>query len=379
MSQPQRPRRGPARPRKTGKRRGFALPGGAWRRGGLAVLAVAGLFGGGLLVGWQLQPPTSAGPAARAELAQPARTVQRVPPAPPPAAPVAAPPPAEVPPQPATAAPPAPPPAQALPLIQPAVLPPPAAPAPELPPPPAGAPAWERNARPWPLPLKGPSVAIVIDDVGIDRKRSARAVALPGPLTMAFLPYARDLPQQAGQARANGHELMVHMPMEPQTKDDPGPGALLIGLGRDDIVARTRKALASFDGFIGLNNHMGSRFTENREGMLPVLAELRGRGLMFLDSRTSAKSVGEATARSLGLATTSRDVFLDNEMTAAAVRAQLDRVEQIARRHGTAVAIGHPHDVTLAALEPWLASLPAKGITVVPLTAVLKTRMAAGG
>ncbi|GAB4197946.1 MAG: hypothetical protein OHK0024_36850 [Thalassobaculales bacterium] len=221
----------------------------------------------------------------------------------------------------------------------------------------------------------GPMIAIVIDDMGVDRQRSARAIALAAPLTMAFLPYADDLPSQAAAARRRGHELLVHLPMEPEGPADPGPGALLLRLSEAENMSRLRAALTRFPGFVGVNNHMGSRFTRNAEAMWPLLTELRDRGLMFLDSRTSPQSVGYGLALEAGMAAAQRDVFLDNEGSFADVRENLARTEQVARERGSAIAIGHPRDATLAALEPWLADMRARGFVAVPLTAVVKRRI----
>ncbi|TWB17281.1 hypothetical protein FBZ89_111132 [Nitrospirillum amazonense] len=240
----------------------------------------------------------------------------------------------------------------------------------------AGA-AWRRNAVPSPqmaAPTPGAAharIVLVIDDLGVDRPRSTRAVALPGPVTTAWLPYAHDLADQTRAARAAGHELIVHVPMEPVGKADPGPGALTVNLGDEEIQRRLEADLASFDGYVGINNHMGSRFTADEGKLSIVLAELSRRGLMFLDSRTTPDTKGPELAARYHLPLVSRDVFLDDDQSPKAVQAMLAKVEEVARRHGTAVAIGHPHDVTLTALEHWLPTLAAKGFVLVPLTSVI--------
>jgi polysaccharide deacetylase 2 family uncharacterized protein YibQ len=234
--------------------------------------------------------------------------------------------------------------------------------------------AWKRNAVPFADLNSKPIVAIVIDDVGLDRPHSRRAWELPGPLTMSFLPYARDLREQARAARAKGQELMLHLPMEPSGRADPGPGALLVSLSDAELRQRVTTALDSFDGYVGVNNHMGSRFTANRPGMETALKLFKARGLMFLDSRTTAQTVGEQTANELGLPTMSRNVFLDDDEAPDAVRRRLAETEAVARRLGFVVAIGHPHEVTLQALAEWLPTLQAKGLVLAPATAVLRKR-----
>ena len=234
-------------------------------------------------------------------------------------------------------------------------------------------PAWLRNAVPSPDPGQKPMIAVVVDDMGIDQKRSRRAIALPAPLTLAFIPYGYHLPELTEMAHAAGHELLVHLPMEPLDADaDPGPNALLTSLSHDEIMRRLRWGLTRFDGYVGLNNHMGSKFSAWPEGMMSVLAELKARGLLFLDSRTSPNSIGDDLARRMGVPHVGRDVFLDNIATEAAVRKQLAELEELARRRGHAVGIGHPHDATIAALAKWLPDAAARGFLLVPVSAIVR-------
>jgi polysaccharide deacetylase 2 family uncharacterized protein YibQ len=235
-------------------------------------------------------------------------------------------------------------------------------------------PAWRRFAVPFANLDGRPLIAIVIDDVGLDRPHSKRAWELPGPITLSFLPYAKDLPEQTRAARARGNEIMLHMPMEPMGHADPGPNALLVSLSDSQLRERVKTDLDSFDGYVGVNNHMGSRFTAFRPGMETVLRLLKARGLLFLDSRTTAQSVGETLAQELGVPTINRNVFLDDDQAIAAVRHQLAQTEEVARRQGFAVAIGHPHENTLRALSEWLPGLAAKGFAEAPLTAALRKR-----
>jgi len=234
--------------------------------------------------------------------------------------------------------------------------------------------AWRRNAVPFRDLGSRPLVAVVIDDVGLDRARSKRAWELPGPLTMSFLPYAKDLPEQARAARARGHELMLHMPMEPNGRNDPGPGALMVSMPDVELRQKLLVALESFGGYVGINNHMGSRFTANRPDMELVMRQLKPRGLMFLDSRTTPQSVGDQTAQEFGVPSIVRHVFLDDEDTVEAVRRKLAETEAVARRQGFVVAIGHPHESTLQALAEWLPTVQGKGLALAPSTAILRKR-----
>ena len=236
----------------------------------------------------------------------------------------------------------------------------------------AGPPAWQRFAVATGFPAMGPMVAVVIDDLGVHVRNAARTIALPGPLTLSFMSYAQDLQAQTEMARAAGHELMLHLPMEPQDRTkDPGPNVLLTRISVEENLRRLRWALERFEGYIGVNNHMGSRFTRDEEGMALVMNELSSRGLMFLDSRTAQGSVSGPVARRYGVPFVGRDVFLDNVPIAADVRTRLDELETIARLYGRAVGIAHPHKGTIEALEAWLPTLEARGFTLVPLSALL--------
>ena len=236
-------------------------------------------------------------------------------------------------------------------------------------------PAWLRFAvAAPPVPAGRPMIAIVIDDMGLDRPRSMRALDLATPLTLSYLPYGKELPAQTALARIRGHELMVHLPMEPMGEANPGPDALLTGLSESELRRRIAAALSAFEGFVGINNHMGSKFTAWRPGMEIVVDEMKKRGLLFLDSRTSAQSVAAELANSASVPNASRQVFLDDVLSSDNVWHQLAETEAIARRNGYAIAIGHPHDNTLAALAQWLPTLKEKGLALVPLTAIVRQR-----
>lgn len=227
------------------------------------------------------------------------------------------------------------------------------------------------KAAPPPLAAK-PMIAIVIDDMGVDQRRSARAMKLPAKVTLSFLPYARDLKKQAAEAVALGHEIMLHVAMEPESSEaDPGPNVLLTGTPEAELLANLRWNLDQMTGYQGINNHMGSRFTRDLAGMRVVMGELKARGLFFLDSVTSRDSVGAKTAREAGVPYATRDVFIDHKDDEAFVHKQLVRVETEARKHGIAIAIAHPRDITLRALKTWLTKVQAEGFELVGVSRVL--------
>jgi polysaccharide deacetylase 2 family uncharacterized protein YibQ len=236
----------------------------------------------------------------------------------------------------------------------------------------ANAPAWRRNA----VVMAGdgrPQVAVVMDDLGIDRARTLRTMHLRAPLTLSFLAYAHDLQQQADTGRKSGHEIWLHVPMEPgSTTIDPGPNVLLTSVPPGERAKSLNWNLDQLTGFVGINNHMGSRFTANADGMRGVMTELKKRGLAFLDSMTTPKSYGHIAAKEAGVPFALRNVFLDHADDQKAVEAQLHKLEALARKHGHALAIGHPREATLAALGPWLRTLDAKGLQLVPASAFLR-------
>lgn len=236
--------------------------------------------------------------------------------------------------------------------------------------------AWRRHASGTTRGPAGeaPEIAIVIDDLGLNRANARQVLDLPAPLTLAFMTYAPKVASLTKQARANGHELMVHVPMQPADPDtNPGPRVLRGGLAKAELLARLRWGLSRFDGYVGINNHMGSAFTTNRDGMGIVIDELRQRGLLFLDSVTSGGTVGADVAAETGVPYARRDIFLDNERDATAIRRQLAKVERVARERGHAIAIGHPHDETIAVLRDWLRKAPERGLRLVPISALVRT------
>lgn len=232
---------------------------------------------------------------------------------------------------------------------------------------------WRRYAARVPDGIAGKGrIVIIIDDMGNNPAMSRRLGDLPGPLNFAFLPYAPGLAAQTASMRAKGHELLVHLPMEPEGDERPGPHALLTEESNQTIASEIEWNLSQFDGFVGVNNHMGSRFTEDPEKMRLVMLALKEKGLLFLDSLTSPRSKGRQLARAYGLPWASRDVFLDNIAEDDAILAQLEKVERLANENGVAIAIGHPNVATYRVLKDWIPTLKGKGLVLVPLSSVVK-------
>lgn len=231
---------------------------------------------------------------------------------------------------------------------------------------------WQRYAAAIPPDAADrPKIVIIIDDMGNSPAMADALSRLPGPLNFAFLPYAPNLERQTELVRSRGHELMVHLPMEPEGSETPGPHALYSSLDDAELRRALEWNLSRFSGFVGVNNHMGSHLTADSRVMEIVLSELKARGLLFLDSLTTPETVGPSLSRAKGLPWAGRDVFLDNVPEDAAIHAQLMQVEQIAGQRGLAIAIGHPHRATLRVLQSWIPTLEEKGLILVPLSAVV--------
>jgi len=202
---------------------------------------------------------------------------------------------------------------------------------------------------------------VVIDDVGYNKARGMRAIALPDAVTIAVLPFAPYTSSLVKQATLVGKDVIVHQPMEPW----PSPavreeqGTLTLGMRSDEFDAAIRRALDAVPVRVGLSNHTGSLLTQHRVPMTRLMAELDQRGLFFLDSRTSAETVALTVALENGVPALKRDVFLDHERTPDAINLAFQSAVAIARRNGHAVLIGHPYPVSLAYLEYRLRELPA--------------------
>ncbi len=236
-------------------------------------------------------------------------------------------------------------------------------------------PAWRARAVPPPANAKPPYVAILIDDAGLDRKGPQRAIALRGPVTLSFMSYANELSEQSAAARAAGHEVMLHLPMEPldAKRNNPGPNALYVNLDPAEVQKRLAWHLDRFSDYVGVNNHMGSRFTADAARMALVLDEIGRRQVFWLDSLSGPNSAGPALARKRGLDAAERDLFLDDDRSPG-VAHELAAMERIARSRGDVIAIGHPHGTTLTALEKWIATAQERGFTLVPVSTVLLRR-----
>ncbi len=217
-----------------------------------------------------------------------------------------------------------------------------------------------------------PKVAIIIDDLGYDPDLAFSFIQLDLPLCFSVLPHAPFTGLVVQEANDEGCEVMLHLPMEPKDYPsvDPGPGALFLSMAEHEIIEILDQDLREVPGARGVNNHMGSSFTENRDKMLVVLKELKKRRLFYVDSLTTSGTVGFDLAREIGLAAARRSVFIDNDLTPKAIRKQMEQLLSIARRSGSAIGIGHPHKETLRVLEEYYSRVKHE-FQVVPVSALV--------
>jgi polysaccharide deacetylase 2 family uncharacterized protein YibQ len=237
-------------------------------------------------------------------------------------------------------------------------------------------PTWRRNAISVAYADERPKISVVVDDLGATHPHTERVVALPGPLTLSWFPFAANLPEQIAAAATRGHEATLHMPMQASSNGiaQTGPDPLRVDLPPAVNQARLRAALDAVPNIVGLNNHMGTVATRDPALMDIVAAEVRERGMLFLDSVTIPHSVALARAEIAGVPAAARDVFIDHSSGPNLIRDQLDDIEATARRLGYAIAIGHPRPHTIEALEEWLPTLAGKGFVLWPISATVALR-----
>lgn len=210
--------------------------------------------------------------------------------------------------------------------------------------------------------------AIVIDDLGQDLEAARKLLELPYPLTISVLPHLRHSVKTAGEAHRAGREVILHLPMEPRpgATVTAGQGVIMVGMPAADVARIVRADADSVPHIMGVNNHMGSRATADPALMTAVMQVLAERRLYFLDSRTTAGSVALDVARRMGVPAFYRSVFLDEKETVAYTLEQLREFRRVVEAQGAALAIGHPHPATLAALAEFLPEFDRDDIQLVP-------------
>ena len=246
---------------------------------------------------------------------------------------------------------------------------------PIIPPAPEDLPYWERFRQPFNTEDQRPRIAVVLTGLGLSDSATQAAIDnLPPAITLSFSPYARGLERWIALARARGHEVMIDLPMEPASfpNDDPGPQALLTSLSTEDNLDRLDWVLSRGSAYVGVAGAMGSRFTASRTHMEVLLQELKSRGLIFLDNRTTERSVAPAVAAEIGLKSAFNNRSIDERQASrVAIDARLAQIERIALSEGSAVAMAQPYPVTLQRLADWSTEITARGMVIAPISALV--------
>lgn len=222
-----------------------------------------------------------------------------------------------------------------------------------------------------------PAIAVMVTGLGIGQAATNEAIGkLPGEVSLAFAPYGTDLERQAAKARDDGHELFLQVPMEPfdYPDNDPGPQTLLSEAAEAQNLDRLHWLMGRFQGYIGLTNFMGAKFTASRTALKPVFDDVARRGLMFVDDGSSGRSQATPAAAASGLPSLRGDVVLDGLDKPADIEAALIRAEAAARSGGVALVVGPALPLTVDRLGRWLKTLEQKGLILVPVSAASRLK-----
>ncbi len=234
---------------------------------------------------------------------------------------------------------------------------------------------WRAYARPFLGDPDKPRIAIIITKLGLSRTRTERAIAeLPPEVSLAFSPYGRGLEDWGRKARKAGHEVLLMVPMEPigYPDNDPGPLALMTMRTPAENVDRLHRVLGRMTAYVGIVSEMGSRFTASPQALAPIMSDLSRRGLMVVDSRTTARSVLADEARAVGLPVAVNDRIIDNIADPDEIERYLRELETLALRRGYALGMGRAYPVTIARIRAWAAGLAARGFVLAPVSALAR-------
>ena len=236
-------------------------------------------------------------------------------------------------------------------------------------------------AKPFDLADRRPRVAIVVTGLGLSAAATESAIqGLPGSVTLAFAPYSVQLNEWIRLARAAGHEVLINVPMEPTNYPayDPGPQTLLTSLNAEGNLDRLLWSLSRGTGYVGVVDFLGSRFTTSSKHMRPVLEAINARGLLYLDSGSSPRSVSPIVARNANLAWAMATLTLDQRASRTEIDRKFAELEQRAKRDKRAIGIASPYPVSLERIASWVRQFEARGIAIAPVSALAGTGQAAG-
>ncbi len=220
-----------------------------------------------------------------------------------------------------------------------------------------------------------PAISIIIDDLGQQLAAGERAVALPGNITYAFLPHTSHAAQLAKLAHQQDKEVMIHMPMQAIGENNLGKGGLTLDMSQQHFLTTLKENLNAIPHISGINNHMGSLLTQHPGHMTWLMTALSERNdLFFVDSRTTEHTVAYQIAAEYKIPRINRNVFLDNIRSETAISRQFEHLITLAKRNGTAMAIGHPYPETIAFLEQILPTLRQQGVELIKTSGLIKRK-----
>ena len=233
---------------------------------------------------------------------------------------------------------------------------------------------WNVYARPFDLTDKRPRIAIIVTGLGISASATDSVIRdAPGPLTLAFAPFARRLGQWMNLARANGHETLIELPMEPidYPRQDPGFNALLTALTPPQNIDRLGWVMAQGAGYVGVMGLLGGRFSAADDAMKPILQEIEKRGLLYIDNRASPQSVVPHVAPSIDLPFASVNRYIDSDPSPTEIERSLADLEEAAKRYGSALGEATASKATLGRITAWASGLEGRGLVLVPVSAIV--------
>lgn len=222
-----------------------------------------------------------------------------------------------------------------------------------------------------------PKITLVLGGMGLNARLTRKAIdLLPGDVTLGFAPYGENLQAQVNQARAQGHEILLQVPMEPvgYPGSSPGPNTLLTDAGPEQNLAALKWLMSRFAGYSGITNYMGARLLVNEAALRPVMKEVQARGLVYLEDASVSMTLSPKIAQDLRLPAQRAGMVIDADPTVPAIEAALARLEQEATRNGSAIATGSGLDVTIETVAEWAKTLQEKGMILVPVSAAYKGR-----
>ncbi len=236
---------------------------------------------------------------------------------------------------------------------------------------------WRVYARPYSLLDERPRIAVVIAGLGISETMTQQVIeSMPGEVTLSFAAFSKNIKKWIDKSRADGHEVLIDLPMEPidYPASDPGPRTLLASVPIDQNLRQLEWILSRATGYIGVATYMGSGLGTKPRALNPILTELKNRGLLLVDTRENPISLTGKLAREMGMTVATNESFIDRQPAGKIISERLAKLEIRAKDHGTIVAVARPLPVTLQLLKPWIASLKGKGLALAPVSAIATTK-----